>query len=146
MVQDMTETIVRQPLHTVCMRMPEMLWDCLDQVWAVSGEHFSSTPPSPDPDNSRSPPSWCVCAHCQEMPTARERRCCRLKPEHCISQRHVSKHFFWQWLMMRNTDHRYRWMIYWSIKQDWLVVGGLWCSFVITTKSTQLCNKMDLLL
>ncbi|XP_048778906.2 uncharacterized protein LOC125661448 [Ostrea edulis] len=31
-------------------------------------------------------PSWCICSHCRDMPTPREKVCCQRNPDNCISR------------------------------------------------------------
>ena len=84
MVQEMSETQMRELLQMAALRAPPMMWDLL------TTHRRLGTPAPPEHDDVDDDLSWCVCQHCRPMPTKQERKCCRFKPEHCLSRRHVS--------------------------------------------------------
>ena len=84
MVSSMEEADVRELLAKVCRRMPGLVLDVLDIV------HKAPLPPSHAPPTPEDEMTWCTCDKCRDMPTAVEKVCCGLKPQHCLSSRPVS--------------------------------------------------------
>uniref|UniRef100_A0A8C6U9R1 P2X purinoreceptor 7 intracellular domain-containing protein n=1 Tax=Neogobius melanostomus TaxID=47308 RepID=A0A8C6U9R1_9GOBI len=70
----MTLEQAQDVLTRVVDRDPGVLFDILSH----------SAPPGRNAPTENQPP-WCRCAHCREMPTDIEKKCCLHPPEHCIS-------------------------------------------------------------
>lgn len=65
-----------QLLEKVMLRLPGLMFDALDFL-----------EPDPIPETpAHGQPQWCTCTNCREMPTDLERKCCRQRPENCVSR------------------------------------------------------------
>ena len=64
-------------LKAVAEKMPSVILDVVEELSVT-----------PDPvllGPSRQDLSWCVCNHCHDMPTDREKVCCGMRPDLCSS-------------------------------------------------------------
>lgn len=65
---------------------PGLIFDLLHPVQRQPDQGFHPSP-------SSSPPEWCVCSNCRQMPTLEERVCCARQPINCIAKLPVSVRF-----------------------------------------------------
>ena len=73
----MGEERMREVLLELVEVQPSLIMDILEPVERQPGGHH--------PDSESPYPDWCVCLHCREMPTERERVCCEMAPVDCLS-------------------------------------------------------------
>ncbi|XP_062581904.1 uncharacterized protein LOC134243685 [Saccostrea cucullata] len=79
-VESLSPEQMRDTLQRVVRENPEYLFTILDSTQPSAGG--SGHPP---PEGSQQP-SWCSCTFCREMPTQRERLCCKRNQDSCVSR------------------------------------------------------------